>query len=104
MQATLTTPQAKERLEEIRASIENENASYEEIAELSSLIDYIDSDDVLLLEWAGVPEDETDDQEKSTWEMKIVANGQLNYAGRLTDEQIKQVVEFANDLVKNEVI
>lgn len=42
------------------------------------------------------------DDYTSTWEMQIVANGEMNYYGRLTDEQIKRVVEFANGLVTNE--
>lgn len=51
------TPQhIKDRLEYLRGEIEAERISYEEIAELQSLTDYIDPDDVQLLEWAGVPE------------------------------------------------
>jgi hypothetical protein len=45
-----------ERLEELRACIEAENVSWGEIAELQGLADHIDLNDVLLLEWAGVPE------------------------------------------------
>ena len=46
----------KERLEYIRQQIEMEYISTEEILELQSLKKYIDKGDVLLLEWAGVPE------------------------------------------------
>jgi len=46
----------KKRLEYLRKEIENERISYEEIAELQSLAKYIDNNDVLLLEWAGVKE------------------------------------------------
>ena len=46
----------KRRLEYLRKEIENERISYGEISELQDLADYIDPDDVLLLEWAGVPE------------------------------------------------
>ena len=46
----------QKRLEEIRKAIEAENVSYGEIAELQSLKEFIAKDDVLLLEWAGVPE------------------------------------------------
>jgi len=46
----------RRRLEELRKEIENESISYREIAELQDLAEYIDDDDVLLLEWAGVPE------------------------------------------------
>lgn len=47
----------KQRLEQLRQAIEAENISYGEISELQALADHIDKDDVLLLEWAGVPED-----------------------------------------------
>lgn len=46
----------KERLEYLRGEIEAERISYEEIAELQSLAKHIDPGDILLLEWAGVPE------------------------------------------------
>lgn len=47
---------AEKRLEFLRGEIEAERISYEEIAELQELSKYIDKGDVLLLEWAGVPE------------------------------------------------
>lgn len=47
---------AKYRLEYLRGEIEHECISYGEIAELQSLVKFIPKDDVLLLEWAGVPE------------------------------------------------
>jgi hypothetical protein len=43
-------------LEYLRGEIIAERISYGEISELQSLVDYIDPDDVQLLEWAGVPE------------------------------------------------
>ena len=46
----------RERLEQLRREILAERISYGEIAELQSLARFIDPDDVLLLEWAGVPE------------------------------------------------
>lgn len=46
----------KERLEYLRGEIEAERIAYGEIAELQSLANYIEKDDVLLLEWAGVSE------------------------------------------------
>ena len=46
----------KERLEYLRGEIEAERISYGEIAELQSLAKHIEPGDVLLLEWAGVPE------------------------------------------------
>lgn len=46
----------KRRLEYLRAEIKAVRISYEEVAELQSLVAYIEPNDVLLLEWAGVPE------------------------------------------------
>jgi len=51
-----TTKKIKNRLEYLRKGIVAERISYGEISELESLIKYIPSDDVQLLEWAGVPE------------------------------------------------
>ena len=47
-----------ECLAAIRVSIEAESVSWGEIIELQSLTEHIDPSDVLLLEWAGVPEHE----------------------------------------------
>jgi len=47
---------AKAKLEYFRGEIEAERISYGEIAELASLAEYIEAGDVLLLEWAEVPE------------------------------------------------
>lgn len=46
----------KTRLEYLRGEIQEERISYSEISELQSLAKYIPDDDVLLKEWAGVPE------------------------------------------------
>jgi len=46
----------QKRLEEIRTEIQNERISYGEIQELQNLSQYIDKDDVELLQWAGVTE------------------------------------------------
>ena len=46
----------KQRLEYLRGELRAERISYEELAELQSLAEYIDKDDVELLEAAGVPE------------------------------------------------
>ena len=48
--------EAKQRIEEIRVEILAERVSYDEIAELESLAEYIDESDVLMLQWAGIPE------------------------------------------------
>jgi hypothetical protein len=47
----------KKRLEELRTELRNGCVSYGELAELHSLAEYIDKDDVELLQAAGVPED-----------------------------------------------
>jgi hypothetical protein len=46
----------KDRLEYLRGEIKAERISYGEIAELESLAPHIEEDDVLLREWAGLPE------------------------------------------------
>jgi hypothetical protein len=46
----------KQRLEEIRVELSNENISYGELTELQYLAKYIDADDTELLEAAGIPE------------------------------------------------
>jgi hypothetical protein len=51
-----TDIEIKRRLEYLRGEIKAEKISMEEIVELQSLADHIEKDDVLLLEWAGVPE------------------------------------------------
>jgi hypothetical protein len=51
-----TPIEIEERLEELRQAIRDENISYGEIAELQSLVRYINDGDVELLEWAGVDE------------------------------------------------
>ena len=52
----METERIKERLEYLRQEIRAERISYGEIAELQSLVDYIDDGDVELLQWAGVEE------------------------------------------------
>ena len=49
-------PHIRGRLEYLRGELEAERISYEELAELQSLVEYIEPDDVQLLEAAGVPE------------------------------------------------
>lgn len=44
------------RLEELRTLIREERISWGELSELQGMARYIDSGDVELLEWAGVPE------------------------------------------------
>lgn len=53
---SLDEKQIKERLEYLRGELRAERISYGELAELQSLVEHIDKDDVELLEAAGVPE------------------------------------------------
>lgn len=46
----------KARLEYLRGEIKDKHISYEEIAELQSLAEHIEPDDMLLREWAGLEE------------------------------------------------
>lgn len=52
----------KERLEYLRGELRAERISYGELAELQELSEFIDPDDVELLEAAGVPEFLEDDE------------------------------------------
>lgn len=54
--AKMSKRMIKEKLEYLRGEIVGERISLSEIIELQGLIEYIDPSDVLLLEWAGVPE------------------------------------------------
>jgi len=58
--------EVKARLEYLRGEIEAERISYGEIAELESLAEFIEPGDVLLLEWAGVPENKGMKDEETT--------------------------------------
>jgi len=49
-------PIIKDRLEYLMGEIEAERISQDEILELQDLAEYIDTDNNLLLQWAGVPE------------------------------------------------
>jgi len=60
-QAELQLKRIKNRLEYFRGEIEAERISYGEIAELQELAEHIEAGDVLLLEWAGVPEHEAEE-------------------------------------------
>lgn len=54
----MTKKQIQVRLEYLRGEIEAERISYGELAELQDLAKYIEPGDVLLLESAGVPENQ----------------------------------------------
>jgi len=52
----MKTAKIEARLEYLRKELRQECISYEELFELQSLAEYIDKNDVELLEAAGVPE------------------------------------------------
>jgi hypothetical protein len=54
----------KRRLQYLQEQIENECISYGEIAELQSLAQYIEPNNAVLLEWAGVEERTPENIEK----------------------------------------
>lgn len=64
----LASAEHRRRLEYLRGEIEAERISYSEIAELQSLAQYIEPGDVLLLEWAGVPESEAQSRTDPYWQ------------------------------------
>lgn len=85
----MTNTTSSDRLEAIRAAIRAESVSYGELAELQGLADEIDSGDVELLQWAGVPEfseDVSDEWDETTLNERVY--DALRAAGRkfLADE------------------
>lgn len=54
--------QAKKRLDYLRGEIEAEQISYSELVELQNLAKFIDQSDILLLQWAGMPERTNNDK------------------------------------------
>jgi len=55
-------PSIKKQLKYLRRQIKRENISYGEIHQLQTLVEHIPKHDVVLLEWAGVPEFPEDDR------------------------------------------
>lgn len=79
----------KRRLEELRKEIREERISTGEIAELESLKQYIDPSDLLLLQWAGVPEFEEEEEEYTDFSQydTIAYNLSEEDAVKLANEQ-----------------
>jgi hypothetical protein len=57
----MTDSGIQDRLEYLRSQIKAERISYGEIAELQDMVEHIHPSDVVLLEWAGVPESDARD-------------------------------------------
>jgi hypothetical protein len=72
----MTKKEIKQRLKYLKQEIEAERISYGEVAELQSLKEYIPDDDILLKEWAGIPEFE--EEEPKTLE-EIIADIASDY-------------------------
>lgn len=66
----------KKRLEYLRGELRKESISLEELSELQSLAKHIDSNDVELLEAAGVPENDLDVEEDEDWN-KLILSGAM---------------------------
>lgn len=78
----------KDRLEYLRGELRAERISYEELAELQSLAEHIEPDDVELLEAAGVPEGEAP-PDRSPWMICQECHGEGKssaYLGAITQE------------------
>lgn len=95
----------KERLAYLRNEIENECISTGEIMELQSLSQHIDRGDVLLLEWAGVPEHEGVNHDLTCDECGKTATRNIqgcwveysiSDAGSVSNETITDVIEGMN--------
>ena len=69
----------QDRLEYLRGEIEAERISQEELLELQELAEYIDPGDILLLQWAGVPE----------------------FRNEEVDDLFREVVQIGNEYLKN---
>lgn len=76
----------QERLDYLRGEIQSECISYGEIAELQSLAEHIDPSDVVLLQWAGVPEFPDDQSDEMNGAMRVATLDDLRAAVVRMDE------------------
>ena len=83
----------KERLEEIRESIQEEEVSYGELVELQGLTEFIDDGDVELLEVAGVPE---------FVEEELIDLSDLE--GEYTLEEMPEVIEVIEERIEKAIM
>ncbi len=98
---TMEKVKAKKRLEYLRQEIEAERISYQEIAELQSLADHIDKNDTLLLQWAGVKENEPDNMEKLKDHLLTEALNFINNSDSITlnNEEAQKMEEKAREIL-----
>lgn len=81
------TPNPKERLEYLRGEIEAERISYDELAELQDLAEFIDQDDTTLREWAGVPEIHETENDNDTPSVNVNVKPDLYFVECLTGQK-----------------
>jgi hypothetical protein len=97
-----TPKRIKQRLEELRKEIRNENISYGEIVELQSMKQYIDPNDVELLEFAGVPEFEDDEENYADGGMTNLTIQDVSFAKGGGVSQFKNIME-TNTITEKEI-
>lgn len=78
-----------ERLEYLRSQILAECISYGELAELANLTEFIDPSDVLLLEWAGIPEFEEKEGQLNVDYFRYYATNSSGF-NRLHEETLRK--------------
>ncbi len=96
-----------DRLEYLRGEIENESISYGEIQELQNLAaeGLIPEGDVVLLQWAGVPEQGTTTKRfkvTTTWPSNVPDSGTASRAEWMDEEgliQLLQVLSNATNVI-----
>jgi len=86
---------AKKRLEELREELRAERISYGELAELQELSEYIDKDDVELLEAAGFPENDEDEYGKGGY---VAVSEKNDYWTIITKPTTKEKAQEMLDL------
>jgi hypothetical protein len=100
--------EVEERLEYLRGEIRNESISYDEIAELQSMKEYIAPDDVELLEWAGVEEYREDEYArggsvspfKNMMETNTITEKEINLIKlRMNNDKVDDFTQEAIDFI-----
>ena len=100
----------KKRLEYLREQIREECVSYGEIVELQSLKEHIEEGDVELLEYAGVPEFEEENEDEATKDAiqkEILAILDNQIEEEISMMKMYTVAEIAREVlldVKNDVV
>ena len=91
----------KERLEYLKTELRAERISYGELAELQTLVDYIDPSDVELLEAAGVPENQPIKEMYELKDKKFIYRGDtliLAFSSNVTVDEVTIILNSLNNL------